>query len=70
MAIYGLIRQVLLKVTPLIVQQHQDLSLRISQMLDEILPKKSGIAASPWCKTRMTPSSLEGSIRFRKVVAP
>lgn len=44
MAIYGLIRQVLLKVTPLIVQQHQDLSLRISQMLDEILPKKSGIA--------------------------
>lgn len=44
MAIYGLIRQVLLKVTPLIVQQHQDLSLRISQMLDEILPEKSGIA--------------------------
>ena len=29
---------------PRIVQQHQDLSLRISQMLDEILPKKSGIA--------------------------
>jgi len=50
MAIYGLIRQVLLKVTPLIVQQHQDLSLRISQMLDEILPKKKRNCVAPGAK--------------------